>query len=255
MKLITLNTWGGRAGKGLLLDFFKKYEDVDVFCLQEIWSAPYKHLEGHPAGGLAISHEQIMTRGMQEISETLSNHSSYFRPHHLDNYGLQMLVKNNLTVVENGEVYVYKHKGYIPEGDVGNHARNIQYVTLSLKDGPITIINFHGLWDGQVKGKIDTNDRINQSKKIVEFLESLSNDFILCGDFNLLPNTESIAILERVGLKNLIKEYGVTSTRTSFYNKPDKHADYIFVSKGVEVKDFRVLPEEVSDHSALFLEV
>ncbi len=255
MKLITLNTWGGRAGRALLLDFFRKYKDVDVFCLQEVWSAPYEHLEGYSAGGLAISHEQIMTRGMQEISETLSNHASYFRPHHLDNYGLQMLVKNNLTVTEDGEVFVHKYKGYIPEGDIGNHARNIQYVTLNFPDDPVTVINFHGLWDEKAKGKVDTADRINQSKKIVEFIQSLRNDFILCGDFNLLPDTESIVILEKAGLRNLIKEYGITSTRTSFYTKPEKYADYIFVSQGIDVETFKVLPEEVSDHSALFLEI
>ena len=254
MKLITLNTWGGRAGRTLLLDFFKKYKDTDVFCLQEIWSASYEHLEGHLAGGLAINNEQVMTRGMQEISETLSNHSSYFRPHHLDNYGLQILVKNNLTVTEDGEVFVHKHKGYIPEGNIGEHARNIQYVTFNLQEGPITIINFHGLWNKSVGGKTDTEDRINQSKKIVGFIESLPNDFILCGDFNLLPDTESIAILEKAGLRNLIKEYNITSTRTSFYERPDKYADYILVSKGIDIKDFKVLPEEVSDHSALYLD-
>ncbi len=254
MKLVTLNTWGGRAGKVLLLGFFENYKDIDVFCLQEIWSAPYEHLEGHSAGGLAISHEQIMTRGMQEISETLADHSSYFRPHHLDNYGLQILVKNNLTVIEDGEVFVHKYKGYIPEGDVGNCARNIQYVTLDFESGPITIVNFHGAW---IKGsnKTDTEDRINQSKKIVEFIQNLSNDFILCGDFNLLPDTESMAILERAGFRNLIKEYGITSTRTAFYTKPDKYADYVLVSKDIDVKNFKVLPEEVSDHSALFLEI
>jgi len=42
MKIITLNTWGGRAGKELLLSFFEKYrDDADIFCLQEIWSAPH----------------------------------------------------------------------------------------------------------------------------------------------------------------------------------------------------------------------
>ena len=57
-------------------------------------------------------------------------------------------------------------------------------------------------------------------------------------------------------MRNLVKEYEITSTRTSFYKKSeDKHADYIFVSNGIEVKDFRVLPEEVSDHSALYLEI
>ncbi|MEX2014131.1 MAG: endonuclease/exonuclease/phosphatase family protein [Parcubacteria group bacterium] len=260
MKLITLNTWGGRAGKKLLLDFFDKHKDVDVFCLQEIWSAPYEHLEGQVAGGVAISHEQVMTRGKQEISEVLKDHSSYFRPLVLNDYGLLMLVRNNLTVKEEGEVYVYKHKGYVAEGDIGDHGRALQYLTVNLKDGPLTIINFHGLWAPEFKSnpysKIDTADRISQSKRIVEFTKTLTNDFILCGDFNLLPDTESIAILERAGLKNLIKDYGVTSTRNSFYNKTEeKHADYIFVSEVIDVKDFKVLPEEVSDHSALLLEI
>ncbi len=256
MKLITLNTWGGRAGRESLLNFFKNYADMDVFCLQEIWSAPYENLEGSSAGGLTIDHKQIMTNGMQDIQKTLSGHLSYFRPHHLDNYGLFMLVKNNLTVTGDGEVFVYKYKGYVPEGDVGGHARNIQYVTVEVNGKALTIINFHGLWDpGAGKGKTDTEDRINQSKKIVEFLKTLSHDFILCGDFNLLPNTESVAILEKFGLRNMIKEYAITSTRTSFYPKPEKYADYIFVSKSIEVKNFQVLPEEVSDHSVLFIEI
>jgi exonuclease III len=38
MKIITLNTWGGIAGTQGLLDFFKKHEDTDIFCLQEIFN-------------------------------------------------------------------------------------------------------------------------------------------------------------------------------------------------------------------------
>jgi len=68
MKLISLNTWGGRAGKEKLLAFFTAHKNTDVFCLQEIWSAPYEHLEGSSAGGLSIDHSNIMTSGLQEIS-------------------------------------------------------------------------------------------------------------------------------------------------------------------------------------------
>ena len=162
-----------------------------------------------------------------------------------------MLVHKNLNIIEEGEVFVYKHKGYIPEGDVGGHARNIQYARIRVNNRPVTIINFHGLWNG--KGKTDTEDRIQQSKNILEFTQKLDGDYILCGDFNLLPDTESIKLFESQGLRNLIKEYKVTSTRTSFYTKPEKHADYIFVTKGIDVKDFSVLPEEVSDHAPLLL--
>src|SRR3990167_11221020 len=162
MKLITLNTWGRRAGRTLLLDFFRKYQDVDVFCLQEIQSASEEHLEGLPAGGLVVHNEQIMTSGLQDISEALSDHVSYFRPHYMDHYGLQTLIKKDYEVMIEGELFVYKHKGYVSEGDVGDHGRCIQYTTFNLNGKPITIINFHGAWIPGIN-KIDTEDRISQS--------------------------------------------------------------------------------------------
>jgi endonuclease/exonuclease/phosphatase family metal-dependent hydrolase len=254
MKIVTLNTWGGRAGKDLLLSFFEEHKnDIDVFCLQEIWSAPHTHLDGHDAGGVPIDHKNIMTHGMQDKSETLSEHVGYFRPHFGDNYGLMMFVRKGLEVIAEGEIFVYKEKGYVPDGDLGNHARNIQHITLLINNNPVTIINFHGLWNGN--GKTDTEDRLNQSKNIIKFIDSLNSECVFCGDFNLLPHNKSIKLFEEYGLTNLIKENEVQSTRTSFYTKPEKYADYIFVSKGISVKDFKVMPDEVSDHLPLYLEI
>ncbi len=255
MKVISLNTWGGRAGKEKLLDFFRHHkDDTDVFCLQEIWSAPYEHLDGHAAGGKAIDHSEVQTHGLQEISAVLSNHNVYFRPHYLDNYGLLLLVKKNLDVIEEGERFVYKNKGdVLPQGsDIGNHPRNIQYVQLKVGDTVVTCINFHGLWNR--KGKTDSEDRMRQSENIIAFLHTLKNPYILCGDFNLLPETQSLKLFEAIGLSNLIKEYGITSTRSSHYIKPEKYADYMLVSSGINVTDFGVLNDEVSDHLPLLLE-
>lgn len=254
MKIISLNTWGGRAGKDNLLNFFNNHKkDADIFCLQEMWAAPYEHLEGESAGALAIRHKDIMVRGVHEVGELLSKHKSYFRPHHMDNYGLLMFVREELPVQGEGEIFVHQYKGFIPEGDIGHHARNIQYVTTQLGEKIVTVINFHGLWNGQ--GKNDSEDRINQSQRIIDFLKTLPGEIVLCGDFNLLPDTESIKLFESFGLRNLIKEFGITSTRTSRYTKADKFADYIFISKGLVIKDFKVLPDEVSDHAPLLLEI
>lgn len=252
MKLISLNTWGGRAGKDKLLAFFAAHKDIDVFCLQEIWSAPYEHLEGHAAGGMSIDHSNIMVYGLQEISALLDSHAAYFKPHHLDNYGLLMLVKKDLDVISEGDVFVYKERGHIPEGDVGFHARNVQFATIVTKNGNRTILNFHGLWNGGGKG--DSEDRLLQSDRIIQFMKTLSNPYVICGDFNLLLDTQSLKKLEDFGLRNLVKEYSITSTRTSFYTKPEKFADYALVSGEIAVKNFRVLPDEVSDHSPLCLE-
>jgi endonuclease/exonuclease/phosphatase family metal-dependent hydrolase len=195
-----------------------------------------------------------MVYGLQEISALLSNYTTFFRPHYLENYGLLILVRKDLSVTEEGEVFVYKHKEYVPDsGVMGNVARNIQYVTVQTSAGLRTVINFHGLWNG--KGKGDSADRLEQSEKILEFTKNLQNQFILCGDFNLLSDTESLRKFEEAGFRNLIREFGITSTRTSFYTKPQKFADYAFISSDIGLKDFKVLPDEVSDHAPLFVEV
>jgi endonuclease/exonuclease/phosphatase family metal-dependent hydrolase len=254
MKIMTLNTWGGIAGKEQLLSFFEKHKaEVDIFCLQEIWAAPYPDLENQDVGGKKLKNENIMVYGKDDITGVLDGHIAYFKPHYLDHYGLLMTVKKNINIIKEGDVFVHKYKEYIPDGDSGKHARNIQYVQIPFGTTTLTVINFHGLWNGG--GKTDTVDRIDQSFNIIKFLTTCKGEVILLGDFNLLPHTESLVMIEDLGLRNLVKEYGVTSTRTSFYKKPERFADYILVSNGIQVKDFGVLPDEVSDHSPLFIEI
>lgn len=253
MKIISLNTWGARGGLDNLLDFFKRHTDADIFCLQEIWShGGGNRMVGRKAGGELLV--GVTTTLLQQIEKVLSNHRVFFKPHFFDFYGLALFVKKDIEVQEEGDIFVYKEQGYISEEEAGNHARNIQYVTFKAKDEVRTIVNFHGLWNG--KGKTDTEDRLLQSDNIISFLKNISNPFILCGDFNLRPDTKSIEKFESFGLRNLIKEYGVTSTRTSLYKKSaEKFADYALVSPDIKIINFQVLTDVVSDHAPMFLEV
>jgi endonuclease/exonuclease/phosphatase family metal-dependent hydrolase len=239
-----LNTWGGRAGKDKILNFFNKYKDIDIFCLQEIWSEHNKVD--------MVSHNGDIQNSLQDIAEILSDYFFYFRPQCSDNYGLVMFVKKNINIVEEGEIFVHRSKGHVPVGDE-NNARNLQYIKIETKDNPIVVMNFHGLWND--KNKMDSEDRLLQSEKMVDFIKRFTMPIVLCGDFNMLPDTKSLKMVEDVGLVNLIKKFNITSTRTSFYNKPVKFADYCLVSKDIKVKDFKVLPDEVSDHSPLYIEI
>lgn len=257
MQLITLNTWGARAGHKEFLGFIKNQQNIDILCLQEIWyvrdgegEKVSNLLEGAIVGGTVL--ENMMRDLFPQLSEVLPNHLGFFRPHYGTHYGLASFVKNDLNLKEEGDIFVFKDRDFVPTGDVGNHARNIQYITLNTNNGLRTVVNFHGLWNG--KGKTDTEDRILQSDNIIKFLKTLTNPFILCGDFNLLPDTESLRKFEEFGLRNLIKENNITSTRTSLYKKEHRMADYVFVSDGIKVNDFKVLPDEVSDHSPIFVD-
>lgn len=242
MKMITFNTWGGRVGAEPIKSFFKKHQDTDVFCLQEIWQTLDR-------GNIEVLDERIVINLLEEIASVLPDHQIFFRPQYRNIYGLASFIKKTIKVEDEGELFVFKHQGHENPISVGNHARNIQYLNLQMPKGTITIINFHGLWNGQ--GKTDTPDRLEQSQKIANFIKQLKNPFILTGDFNLNPDTESFKILEQLCHRNLIKDYRVVSTRSKFYEKPGKFADYTLTSPEIKVIDFKVLPDEVSDHLAL----
>jgi endonuclease/exonuclease/phosphatase family metal-dependent hydrolase len=244
MKVISLNLWNGRAGKQGLLDFFNRNKDVDIFCLQEVWEGGHEHA---PRWG-----GNITTSLITEIQNILDEHTVFFRPHYMEWYGLAVFAKREMDIKKEADVFVFKERKNIFEDSSENHARNIQYITVETDKGMRTIINFHGLWNGQ--GKEDNEERLLQSENILKFIKTIDHPYILCGDFNLLPHTESLKKFENHGLRNLIKEYGITSTRTSLYEKPARFADYAFVSEGITVHDFKVLSDEVSDHSPLYLD-
>ncbi|MEK7100624.1 MAG: endonuclease/exonuclease/phosphatase family protein [Patescibacteria group bacterium] len=242
MKIVSLNTWAGVVIEPLL-DFFEKYNEVDVFCLQEIYSQAEGKTDPHPELDMKLD---LFERIEKRLKDT---HEGYFRPAHKDYYGQAIFVKKSIQVEEEGDIFIYQNPD--PEGR-GRHSRNLQYIRTTVNGKPTVIANLHGLWNGM--GKTDTDDRLEQGRRIREFVGKRSEQVVVVGDFNLNPDTQSLALAEE-GMRNLVKEYGITSTRTSFYEKEGKMADYALVSPEMNVTDFKVLPDEVSDHAALYLEI
>lgn len=231
-----------------MLNFFEKYRDTDIFCLQEIWQGGEHAMDYYAKiWGKGITNTQIA-----DISKILDGHCAFFYPSHEDFYGLAIFIKKSITVIEEGEIFVHKTKEDIWDKEDVNHARNLQYITFGTPKNLITVANFHGLWNGA--GKEDSRERLLQSDNIANFIKQVKNSLVLCGDFNLLPETKSLKKLEILGLKNLIKEFGITSTRSNHYKKPQKFADYTFVTPDIRVKEFKMLPDEVSDHLAMYLD-
>lgn len=251
MQLISLNVWGGKLFNELL-SFIEKNKKVDIFCFQEMYSSS-------KAGSI--------NRGMranlyEEIEKILVNHEGYFALHlqsrDLDNKvsydlyaGLAIFIKKSLAIKDYGNIFIYRRGVSLLHNDYKTIPRNLQYVLFSNKDKDYFVGHFHGIW--YPKTKIDTLNRIRQSNKIKQFLSTQNAAKILCGDFNLLPNTKSMKILEE-GMKNLIKEFNIPTTRNSLYQREEKHADYALVDPDIHVKKFRALNVTVSDHLPLLLE-
>ncbi len=254
MKLITLNIWGGKQGEKVL-DFVKKHKnEIDIFCFQEVFISKNSTLT--PDGS--------RTNILGEISEILNEYKFYFSPtfHNRDYehvvayplaHGQATFWKKDLNVIKKGEVFVHRELdniGMFEREKRPDPPRLFQFVQFE----EFLTINIHGYWEPAPK--YDTPQRFIQSQKILEKVNELNIPTVLAGDFNLGIYTRSIQMLEEK-MRNLVRESKAPTTRTILYDKffreYDKYADYIFTTRDIDVLDFKVLKDVVSDHSPLYV--
>jgi len=240
MKLITLNLWGGHL-RNSLFKFIRENKEVDIFCLQEVYHNAHRKI--------MYENRDLSLHIFSDLQKLLPNHYAIFKPAVENVYGLGMLIKNTIDIIGEGDINIHQKQHY--PGIGLNHNRNLQWLECEFNNRIYSILNVHGLWNGQ--GKKDTPERIAQSQRIRHFMDTLKTAKILCGDFNLRPETKSMAILEE-GMNNLITLNSITSTRTHYYTKPEKFADYILTSPEISINKFSIMPDEVSDHCPLFLD-
>lgn len=238
-ELVSLNIWGGHV-KQPLVNFIKSNQQVDIFCLQEVY-----HKAQHK---ISTDDKEVSLNIFSELQERLPEHEGYFLPVVDGFYGIGMFVRKEIDVISHGAVSIHENPSYIGKGPT--HGRSLQWVECQSRGNKFYISNVHGLWNGE--GKSDSLSRITQSKKIRAFVNSLKHPHILCGDFNLKPDTESLKIVDS-GMHNMITLHNIASTRTSYYSKKERFADYIITSPDIHVNSFKVMPDEVSDHSPLQL--
>ncbi len=258
MKLISLNVWGGHEFDALLSFLATHVENTDIFCFQEVYLCP----------------QPVVSRGtrmniLEEIERILPDHRSFFIPiqENIDEngatgisstFGQVIFVRKTLSVEKEGFVFTHRERNAMQGDDFGTIGIGFQYLRLKKAGSPLIILNVHG--NSRPSDKLDTVDRLTQVQKIKDFLKNASGQKIVCGDFNLMPETQSIRILEE-NMKNLIKEFAILDTRGKLNarkypndHSPQRFGDYIFVSPNINVISFKVPSALVSDHLPLILE-
>jgi endonuclease/exonuclease/phosphatase family metal-dependent hydrolase len=250
MKLVTLNLWGGRTSDRLPA-FFCNHPEVDIWCFQEMFKKVENMVERRfrvKVEGFEVDHDLY-----GKVESLLDTHEGKFCQCRQEAYGIATFIKKDIEIMERGEILVARGDWEDTEHEHSlDHHRKIQWFELRIVDKRILLVNTH--LTHRPEGKGDSEKRLKQSKIIVDFLEMFDIPKILVGDFNLMPDTESIHMIEKSGMRNLIVEHGITSTRTELYKKELRMADYIFVSPEIKVINFRVLSDVVSDHNPLLLD-
>ena len=245
MRLICLNTWGGK-----LYDQFSSFlqrfqKTTDLFCLQEVFTHP-------PTSGFKTGDPERVADLYERLERQLRGFTGYLtEPYTSFGERLALFVRDSVKIDNYGDTILCPQRDVVVDKRSFSIGSRLQWIGFHRGKKWCTVANMHGMW--LPSGKEDSSERLIQSDRIVRFITHVEGAKILCGDLNLLPQTRCINMLEQ-HLRNLTREYAVTSTRSSHYSKNGKFADCISTSADVRVLGFHVLEDEVSDHLPLLLE-
>ena len=266
MQIMCLNSWGGTLHDQLLP--YLTETQPDVLCLQEVVHSPASHKQmlTYRDGDHVLTQRANL---FSDVCAALPQHSAVFCPAARGSlwdqdtevpsfWGLATFVHKSSPVI--GQTSGFVHGAYGAHG-FGPHPRSRSAHAVRVydhtRDLAMTIAHMHGLRD--LGGKHDTPARLQQAHKLVQLTRSLAqpnDDIVVCGDFNVTPNSETLNVLGGLGLTELVTERGHPTTRTSHYKKPGRFADYMMVSASLRSADFHVVTQpEVSDHCPLVLTV
>ena len=239
MKIIFFNIWHGKVFDKLSEYLLEEAKTTDVFCLTEV-------------------DPQLNDRLKQLFNNYNSFYTKLIETQYLNGgvEGQSIFVNKSLSAERYSSHLVFDLK----KDDVGALESIVVTNTLGKK---VNIGSLHGM--AKPGHKLDTPERISQSQKTIDVFRAKSPPTIIGGDFNLLPETKSVALFEEAGYNNLIKDFDIKTTRNrlswdQFAGDPKNfgkqyYADYIFTSKDIEVLSFNVPNVEVSDHLPLVVNI
>lgn len=240
MRLLQLNAWTIRLATRIE-DMVMK-EAPDIIALQEVFESD-ADLGFFPT--------------LTELADDLRFHHRYHSPV----YAIQLMtskpefgnaIVSNLTLDDKQTHFTnleYNSSMSLENDDY--NVRNFQHVSVKDQDGrQIHVINHHGY---HVPGHKNGNDfTMKACQQIADYAKQLDGPVIITGDFNLLPDSESIEILNK-DFRNLTKEYGLRTTRTDLTHKSEP-CDFIFVNDKIMVNDFYASEVVASDHQGLVID-
>jgi endonuclease/exonuclease/phosphatase family metal-dependent hydrolase len=264
MKVMCLNGWGGKLHEALV--HYVGFERPDVLCLQEVVHSPQTEEDWltYRDGDHVLPQRANFFR---DVASALPDHVAFFCPAAQgvlwdgemsipSQWGLATFVHESFPIIAQAQGFV--HKSFSPHG-YGDHPRSRSAHAIRVHDyehdRPVSIAHMHGLRD--LRGKMDTPERANQARRLLALSNQVSEPGdlrIVCGDFNVEPDSETLAMLKEAGFAELVTANGFDGTRSSHYTKPGRFADYMFVDRLDDVTGFEVIYDpEVSDHCPLIL--
>lgn len=262
MRLITLNVALFEANNSKLEKFLKD-QRADIVCFQEV----AKEIDE------TVLHEYITKSPIDSATSELGYY--FFGPtsimdrfdmegfhghdaFHFDLGGLTEVgnyTKSKFKLNKGQNIFVENHLTYVegrpkwPDEDY----RAVLVTDFEVGKKQLRVLNYHGIW---TRDKLGNERSLKACKKINKLALEAEGAVVIGGDFNLFPDTLSMKVFEK-NFTSLVDQYKIKTTRpaSNELSKLKRNVvDYIWISKGVKVNNFKVIDNDVSDHLPLVLD-
>lgn len=256
MKLISLNVALFEPNNKKLSSFLRE-QKADIVCFQEVTRgldqlALKKYISKNSIDS-ASSQLKYSFFGPTEMMRSFEEKGFHKQDNFLfDPGGLLEIgnyLKSKYRILKAKNIFLQGYYSY--HSDISSRAALI--IDMKISQKLLRVINYHGIWTKDKQGNRST---LNACKKINELALKALGEVIICGDFNLFPDTESMQVFKGRFL-SLVDTHKIKATRPSSNELSGLErnvVDYILVSKNLKVKGFNVIDTDVSDHLPLILE-
>lgn len=247
VKLLQLNIEGGRKLEEVIR--FIKKERFDIVQLQEVSGGSFSRV-GYDnwealRGALGYQGDLIPNIRIAGSQESYSGIATLFRP----SFGVdekKVLWLHDfyeLSSFDNTNVELIK-----------NLPRCVLALRFPLGEAYVWFINVHLAWGPT---PVDEPYKIEQGEKLISFVQSLKDPFVLSGDFNVTKESSIVSGLEQLGV-NHASQHGVTNTLNPTLHRVQKlfpaglGVDFLFTSPDLQTSGFSLVNSpDLSDHFGL----
>lgn len=253
MKLISFNI-GLKINNSRQVARLLHQLDADFICLQEV----IRHFEKttFPKYRSKAEIDKVLADrypyrffGPQWISRKIFTNGKLHRDYGgLIEQGNYILSKYPILSAHNE--HYFKH--YSLEIDHTNfaqidHPRSVAIVKIKCGQKSFTLANVHGAYS---TNKVDTSRSLKQSQYLINLKKRVKGPFILAGDFNVIPNTKSIRILNQ-HYGNMTKKFSIITTLPG---KKIMAIDNYFINHKIKPLALQTYQTTISDHLPILFE-
>ena len=236
--------------KETLFPYLQK-NDFDILCFQEITGPNAKFGNINSSEDNYDELKELLDEkytSVLQITERFTNDPNTY-------FANAIFYKKNFVLKNKHEVFMNKRSTPFAADSKAYEKLSRALLDIELeKNGKIFhVLTTHFAWGGTLYEKPHQTE---QGRIMLEYIKSVEEPFIFTGDFNLDPQQPTIKALGNYA-RNLVVENGITNTLNPRIHSA-KHmfpkggaVDFVFVSRDIEVTQFTIVEEDISDHFAL----